>query len=147
MVGGGGQHICPHTLRYLTVSVVNFDECCMPAQSGVRSLVQSKNFFFFFAEAFTHLNTRKLASVRRRAFCVRVVFIKVASLPMALAKCLRVGRAKTQKRENVCVCPALDSLTLNLFYQQLKGKRLCFFDQRLKGYALFLPAATRSCYA
>ena len=51
--------------------------------------------------------TRNFASVTRRVFRDRVVFSGGASSRFASSKCFRVGDAKTRRRENVRVCPAL----------------------------------------
>ena len=69
---------------------------------------------------------------------VRVVLITVASSPISLAKCLRVGCARARKREIVRVCPALliSSHTVNHFFKTfstLKGPGC----NRVLGFTLY----------
>ena len=53
-----------------------------------------------FAKAL-HFKIRKISHLAHHVFCFRVFFITVASSPIASAKCLRVGCAKTRKRSRL----------------------------------------------
>ena len=63
-------------------------------------------------------------------FRVRIFSSTVAS-PIASLKCLRVGCAKRQKRENVCVHPPLEALQFYLMSRTNVTQNFRFFHNRV----------------
>ena len=70
-------------------------------------------------------------SVTRRVFCVCVFSSTVASSPIVSLKCLRVGCAKRQKRENVCVHPPLEALQFYLMSRTNVTRNFRVFHNRV----------------
>ena len=58
-------------------------------------------FFYYLTRLYLHFNNNNYVSVTRRVIRVRVFFITVASLPIALAKCLHVGCVKMRNRSRL----------------------------------------------